>query len=61
MILKNPADRFSASEYLKTQTGKAFPNYFYTFMLDFMTRFSADPSMGPDTKIERLVSMISDL
>jgi phosphoinositide-3-kinase regulatory subunit 4 len=53
MIQKNPADRFSASEYLKTQTGKAFPNYFYTFMLDFMTRFSADPSMGPDTKIER--------
>jgi len=53
MINKSPSERFSASEYLKSQTGKVFPNYFYTFLLDLMTRFSTDPSMSPDTKIER--------
>ena len=53
MIQKDPNDRYTASEYLNNEKGKAFPEYFYNLMLSFMQSFSADPTMSPDRKMDR--------
>ncbi|KAI8517018.1 phosphoinositide-3-kinase, regulatory subunit 4 [Branchiostoma belcheri] len=54
MIQRDPAKRLSAEEYLKQWQGKAFPNYFYTFLKLYMGRFAGTPIMAPDDKVARL-------
>jgi len=53
MIQKDPNERLSANDYLNNEKGKAFPEYFYDFMLSYMKSFSADPTMTPDKKMDR--------
>jgi phosphoinositide-3-kinase regulatory subunit 4 len=53
MIQKDPNDRLSANDYLTSEKGKSFPEYFYSFMLSYMQSFSADPTMTPDRKMDR--------
>ncbi|XP_069112623.1 phosphoinositide 3-kinase regulatory subunit 4-like isoform X1 [Argopecten irradians] len=54
MIKKNPAHRMSAEEYLIQQRGKAFPEYFYTFLKLYVQRFATAPILPPDDRINRL-------
>eukprot|EP00058_Branchiostoma_floridae_P025412 XP_002610902.1 hypothetical protein BRAFLDRAFT_115340 [Branchiostoma floridae] len=54
MIQQDPAKRLSAEEYLKQWQGKAFPNYFYSFLKLYMGRFAGTPIMAPDDKVARL-------
>ncbi|XP_066297190.1 phosphoinositide 3-kinase regulatory subunit 4-like [Branchiostoma lanceolatum] len=54
MIQRDPAKRLSAEEYLKQWQGKAFPNYFYSFLKLYMGRFAGTPIMAPDDKVARL-------
>ncbi len=53
MTQRDPSLRSSANEYLSDQRGKAFPEYFYTFLQSYMQIFSSDASMMPDQKILR--------
>ena len=55
MISRDPSYRDSANGYLQQQKGKAFPEYFYTFLQSYMQIFSAENSMAPDQKIARCV------
>lgn len=54
MIQKDPLLRKSANEYLMSERGKSFPEYFYTFFQTYMQIFSTDPSMLPDQKIAKI-------
>lgn len=45
MIQVEPESRFSADEYLNFWRGKAFPEYFYTFLHQYM-HMCTDPSSG---------------
>ena len=53
MISRDPSQRDTANGYLQEQKGKAFPEYFYTFLQSYMQIFSAE-NMLPDHKISRL-------
>lgn len=53
MIQKDPSGRLSASDYLANECGKAFPSYFYNFMLNYMREFAEEPSMTSDRRIEK--------
>jgi phosphoinositide-3-kinase regulatory subunit 4 len=53
MIAKEPGLRHTANEYLAEQKGKAFPEYFYSFLQSYMQIFSTDSAMVPDQKIMR--------
>ena len=57
MIQKDPAARLTASEYLELQRDKAFPEYFYTFLNEYMKTFATAPS-PPDTSIYRYLCYI---
>ncbi|KAI5806711.1 hypothetical protein DFH27DRAFT_498379 [Peziza echinospora] len=46
MVNVNPAERFSAEEYLNKWRRKAFPEYFYNFLHDYMASI-IDPNSRP--------------
>ncbi|KAK3104962.1 hypothetical protein FSP39_014143 [Pinctada imbricata] len=54
MIKKDPSHRLSAEEYMIQQRGKAFPEYFYTFLKIYVQRFAAPPILPPDDRINRI-------
>ena len=56
MIQRDPSTRLTANEYLSKQRGKAFPEFFYTFLQSYMQLFCTDPSMTPDQKINKYVN-----
>ncbi|KAG8181600.1 hypothetical protein JTE90_017721 [Oedothorax gibbosus] len=60
MIQKDPAARLNANEYLELQRDKAFPEYFYTFLNDYMKAFASMPR-SPDEKIYRLKKDINQI
>lgn len=41
MIQKDPAARLTAREYIDLQRDKAFPEYFYSFLNDYIKAFSS--------------------
>lgn len=54
MIKKEPGHRLSAEEYMIQQRGKAFPEYFFSFLKLYLQRFATPPIMPPDDRIVRL-------
>ncbi|GFT53351.1 phosphoinositide 3-kinase regulatory subunit 4 [Nephila pilipes] len=60
MMQKDPAARLSAAEYLELQHDKAFPEYFYTFLNDYMKSYVLVPG-SPDEKIYRLKKDIGNI
>lgn len=59
MIQVQPEARFSAEEYLTTWRRKAFPEYFYTFLHQYLGLFTT-PSASPSTSVRRSPSMITN-
>ncbi|XP_074653856.1 phosphoinositide 3-kinase regulatory subunit 4-like [Tubulanus polymorphus] len=53
MMQKEPSSRMTVEEYLIQQRGKAFPEYFYTFMKIYLQRFASTPIIPPDERITR--------
>ena len=53
MIKKDPSHRLSAEEYMIQQRGKAFPEYFYTFLKIYLQQFVSTPFIPPDDRITR--------
>ncbi|XP_064461325.1 phosphoinositide 3-kinase regulatory subunit 4-like [Ornithodoros turicata] len=53
MLQKDPALRLSAEEYLEQQRDKFFPQYFYTFLRDYIKEF-ASSHLSPDEKVAKL-------
>ena len=53
MIKKDPSHRLSAEEYMIQQRGKAFPEYFYTFLKIYLQQFVSAPFIPPDDRITR--------
>ncbi|KAJ8321097.1 hypothetical protein KUTeg_002684 [Tegillarca granosa] len=51
MMQKDPVHRLSAEEYMIQQRGKAFPEYFYTFLKLYIQRFAQAPILPPDDRI----------
>ncbi|GFQ80252.1 phosphoinositide 3-kinase regulatory subunit 4 [Trichonephila clavata] len=60
MMQKDPAARLSAAEYLELQHDKAFPEYFYTFLNDYMKSYVSVLG-SPDEKIYRLKKDIGNI
>lgn len=54
MMQKDPVHRLSAEEYMIQQRGKAFPEYFYTFLKLYIQRFAQAPILPPDDRISRI-------
>ncbi|XP_052829468.1 phosphoinositide 3-kinase regulatory subunit 4 [Octopus bimaculoides] len=54
MMQKEPTHRLSAEEYLIQQRGKAFPNYFYTYLKLYIQRFAVAPILSPDERIVKI-------
>lgn len=54
MVQKDPTHRLSAEEYLIQQRGKAFPNYFYTYLKLYIQRYAVPPILSPDERIVKL-------
>ncbi|VDH98516.1 phosphoinositide-3-kinase, regulatory subunit 4 [Mytilus galloprovincialis] len=54
MIKKEPNHRLSAEEYMIQQRGKAFPEYFFSFLKLYLQRFATAPILPPDDRIIRL-------
>ncbi|XP_014671678.1 PREDICTED: phosphoinositide 3-kinase regulatory subunit 4-like [Priapulus caudatus] len=61
MLQKDPSLRLSAEEYLTEQRGKAFPEYFYTFLKVYLQGFSCAPVLTSDDKISRLKKDINKI
>jgi phosphoinositide-3-kinase regulatory subunit 4 len=53
MIKKEPSHRLSAEEYMIQQRGKAFPEYFFSFLKLYLQRFATPPILPPDDKVIR--------
>jgi phosphoinositide-3-kinase regulatory subunit 4 len=53
MMQKDPNLRLSAEEYLIQQRGKAFPEYFYTFLKLYLQRFASPPILAAEERIVR--------
>lgn len=53
MLQRDPSKRLSAEEYLEQQRDRVFPQYFYTFLRDYIKEF-ATLSLSPDEKVARL-------
>lgn len=53
MIKKDPSHRLSAEEYMIQQRGKAFPEYFYTFLKIYLQQFVSTPVIPPDDRISK--------
>ncbi|XP_054707486.1 phosphoinositide 3-kinase regulatory subunit 4-like [Uloborus diversus] len=60
MMQKDPAARLNASEYLELQRDRAFPEYFYVFLSDYMNKFASNPK-STDEKIYRLKKDINKI
>ena len=58
MLQKEQSLRLSAEEYLVQQKGKAFPEYFYTFLKLYLQRYATSPILSPDDRIARLISCV---
>ena len=56
MTQKDPSSRSSAGVYLEEQRGSGFPEYFYTFLYDYIKQFSVSPTLSCDEKITRYTS-----
>ena len=54
MMQKEPHDRLTAEEYMAQQKGRAFPDYFYTFLKSYLQRFASPPILTPDERIQRI-------
>lgn len=54
MIKKDPSHRLSAEEYMIQQRGKAFPEYFYTFLKIYLQQFVSTPLTPPDDRINKI-------
>ncbi|XP_022257912.1 phosphoinositide 3-kinase regulatory subunit 4-like, partial [Limulus polyphemus] len=54
MMQKDPNKRSTAEEYLEQQRGKAFPEYFYSFLREYVQGFASVPILTPDERIARL-------
>lgn len=54
MMQKDPNKRSAAEEYLEQQRGKAFPEYFYSFLREYVQGFASVPILTPDERIARL-------
>ncbi|XP_049778491.1 phosphoinositide 3-kinase regulatory subunit 4 [Schistocerca cancellata] len=61
MLQRDPTKRQSAEIYLDQQRGKAFPEYFYSFLQSYMHFFSAAPIVSPDEKIARLRKDVNNI
>ena len=61
MIQLNPADRFSAEQYLTLWKGRAFPEHFYSFLKFYLGKFSEPPLMSPDQMVTLLHSDINKI
>lgn len=57
MIKKDPSHRLSAEEYMIQQRGKAFPEYFYTFLKIYLQQFVSTPLTPPDDRINKSVTL----
>ncbi|KAH7959192.1 hypothetical protein HPB49_009161 [Dermacentor silvarum] len=53
MLQKDPTLRLSAEQYLDQQRDRVFPQYFYTFLGDYIKEF-ATLALSPDEKVARL-------
>ena len=54
MTQQNPRSRSSADEYLVQEKGRAFPEYFYTYLKLYLQRFVVPPMVTKDDLIMRL-------
>lgn len=54
MIQMDPTKRLSAEGYLEKQCGRAFPQYFYTFLYKYIQGFSGPSLVSPEDKISRI-------
>jgi len=54
MTQKDPSLRQTADQYLSNQRGKAFPEYFYTFLGLYCQRFAQMPIIHSDDRVARL-------
>ncbi len=55
MLQKEQSLRLSAEEYLRQQNGKAFPEYFFTFLKLYMQRYAISPILSSDDRVARSV------
>lgn len=53
MIQRHPKNRWSASQYLAWQRGKAFPEVFYSFLWSFCQQFVTQPLMSFERRITK--------
>ncbi len=58
MVQKESSLRLTAEEYLIQQKGKAFPEYFYTFLKLYLQRYATSPILSPDDRVARCVTML---
>ncbi|XP_067658475.1 phosphoinositide 3-kinase regulatory subunit 4-like [Haliotis asinina] len=56
MMQKDPNHRLSAEEYLIKQRGKAFPEYFYTYLKLYLQKFAVSPIIPADDRIHFISS-----
>lgn len=54
MMQRDPAVRWTAERYLVDQRGKAFPEYFYTFLRLYCQRFASTPILYADERVNRI-------
>lgn len=54
MISKDAKSRLSAAEFMKKYRGVIFPEQFYTFLKNYMSKFSMLPVLTADEKIGRI-------
>lgn len=54
MMQKEPHSRWTAERYLVDQRGKAFPEYFYTFLRLYCQRFASTPILYADERVNRI-------
>lgn len=54
MMQKDPTQRLTADDYMVQQHGKAFPDYFYTFLKTYLQRFASERIITADDKVARI-------
>ncbi|XP_064396061.1 phosphoinositide 3-kinase regulatory subunit 4-like [Halichondria panicea] len=54
MTKLDPAERFTAQEYLHVYKGDVFPEYFYSFLHDYFKHFCINSQLTPDQCIQKL-------
>ncbi len=53
MTKLDPAERFTAQEYLHVYKGDVFPEYFYSFLHDYFKHFCINSQLTPDQCIQK--------